>query len=149
MIHLLCSFIGLIIGGLLVYYVKTRSDKEFSMPVDLTGIRWESGNSVINHDAYKYLRRHYPTHDIVTNVSFLELAQAKGSRVEDVIRTCKSWTVGVVMIDKRTGSGQRIILWKEDPQADEKAWILKRIGYRVFILQRDGAEQQIIEGMAA
>lgn len=149
MIYLLCVLVGITAGGAAVYILRLRADRVAAIPESLNGVRWERGHSRVTNDAIRHLRRHYPTHDLITNAPFLDLVTTKGARAEAVARRCHAWTVAVVMIDKRTGDSGRLIIWSDDSEMEEKTWILRRVGYKVIVVDRNGGEQQLIDAMAA
>lgn len=149
MIYLVCILAGMIAGGAGVYVLRLRFERTASMPVELTGMRWERPNSCLNNQTLKHLRRHYPTHDLITSVPFLDMVHPKGARSEAVAGRCRAWSVGVVMIDKRTTECGRLILWADDAELENKTWILRRAGYKVIVVERDGEEQGLLQAMAA
>lgn len=149
MMYFACLLVGLISGGAGGFYLHSRLHERKAGPPDISGARWEKSKGVITPLAIRHLRRHYPTHDLMTNVRFLDLVQARGAINDGVEAHSGYWTVGVVMIDKRTGDGSRIILWHEDEDRDQKSWILKRAGYKVHHLQRDAEESELLNSMAA
>lgn len=149
MIYILCLMMGLLLGAGAMHAVHLRIEREAARPVDLNGLRWERGSMRVTNEAIRHLRRHYPTHDLVTHVPFLDLVQARGPSSDAVARRCIGWNSGVVMIDKRTGDSNRVILWSDDAEIEQKCWILRRVGYRVIVVDRDGEEQRLLDLMAA
>lgn len=149
MIYLVCVFAGMLAGGIAAVLVMGHQSRRRPAPADLKTLRWARADPRLASPALRCLRRHYPTHDLVTGVPLLELMHTTGPHADEVARRCAGWSVGVAMVEKRSGSLSRIIMWSGDPQGEEKAWLLRRVGYRVTVLDEDGAEARLMDVMTA
>ena len=149
MIYLLCVLAGAIAGAVGAYIACERTRRERDRVTPLDGVRWERVVTDVVAPAVKHLRRHYPTHELITDYRFLDLVGARGPTSGDVRQRCASWTVGMVMVDRRTCAISRIVLWNGMADHDEKTWILRRAGYKVTVMDRDIQESGLMEAMAA
>lgn len=148
MIAIMTMIMGLIVGGGCGWLATTRIQHARTRQ-PLEGVKWEKTGSTGVYSALHNLRRHYPTHDFVTGARFLDLVRSCGRSAESANRTCREWTVAMVMIDKRTQAASRIILRSDDPDADEKSWILRRAGFKVMTIEPDVDEDGMRAAMAA
>jgi hypothetical protein len=149
MIYLVCVFAGILAGGIAAVLVMERLSRRRPAPADLKTLRWERAEPRLASPALRCLRRHYPTHDLVTGVPLLDLMHTTGPHADEVARRCAGWAVGVAMVEKRSGSLSRLIVWSGDPAGEEKAWLLRRVGYRVTVLDENGTESGLIDVMSA
>jgi len=149
MMYVVCVLVGLMVGGAAAYFVTGRVAVRTAEPLDLRALRWERAPVRLTSPALRHLRRHYPTHDLLTGVPINTLITTRGPVAEEAVRHCTGWSAAVVMVDKRTGGLGRIIIWSGDPQCADKAWLLRRVGYRVTLVDEDGEEEAMISAMAA
>jgi hypothetical protein len=149
MMYVVCVLVGLMAGGAAAYFFMRRLAVHEPAPIDLRAMRWEKVPVRLTSPALRHLRRHYPTHDLLTCVPMMSLLATRGPQAEDVARHCAAWSAAVVMVDKRTGGLGRVIVWSADPLASEKAWMLRRVGYRVTLVDEDGEETAMLDAMAA
>lgn len=149
MIYIICMLTGLIVGGASAFLVLQNMHKINRKALNLSGVRWEKNDVEINKPAIKAIKRNFPTHDILTNVPFFDLVKSKGKDAEKVTNQCREWTVAILMIEKRTGAKNKIIIWKNDPYENDKTWILKRLGYKVYVIDSEIEEDILLQEMAA
>lgn len=133
-----------IIPGVLLYFFKFRKDSE----IDILHVKWQRSSNSINQVTYRNLKRNYPTHDLVTGVLFCDLVTTKGHQAQKIMQQCKDWLVAGVMIDKRTGFLDRVIIWNNDNYIEEKNSVLKKVGYKTVILDREEDEERLIQKIA-
>lgn len=145
----ICALIlGIGIGYLIALRILKRSpDSETKL--DASGIRWEKNEGHRPYEALRQLRRHFPTHEIVTGTRFLDIVEPKGTAATTARRRCEDWTVAVVMIDKRTDRLSRVILRDDDAHAQEKRWVLRRAGIKVTVISPDADEDVMRAALAA
>jgi len=149
MMYVVCVLVGLMVGGAAAYFAMGRVSARTPEPLDLRALRWEKAPVRLSSPALRHLRRHYPTHDLLTGVPITTLITTRGPVAEEAARHCAAWSAAVVMVDKRTGNLGRIIVWSGDPQSADKAWLLRRVGYRVTLVDEDGEEAAMLEALAA
>ncbi len=141
------AFFGSVLTYAVMAVVRRRNEARYKANSVLEGVRWERNAKEQSYAALRHLRRHYPTHDLMTNVRFLDLVFPKGHGSNQVVERCKEWTVAVVMIDKRNGQIGRLVLLSTDEDGEEKSWILRRTGYDIVIVEPDALESEVIEKM--
>jgi hypothetical protein len=134
------GMILVIVPGVLLYFLKLKKSPE----IDLTHVKWQRSADCVNQVTYRNLKRNYPTHDLVTGVLFCDLVTTKGQQAQQVMQKCRDWLVAGVMIDKRTGFLDRVIIWNDDDLIEEKNKILKKVGYRTVVLDREENEEDLI-----
>jgi hypothetical protein len=149
MISVIFLMVGMLVGAGGTYLAMEKVRRERGRIPSLERVRWERTAIQVMTAAHKEMRRHYPTHELVAGCPFLDLVHARGAASEAVRTHCASWTVGIVMIDRRSEATSRIILWNEDAHRDEKTWILRRAGYKVTVMPRDVDTDALMEAMAA
>lgn len=152
MIVVIVAILALIVGGSSGYAVALRTRRPgdgAGRPFDASGVRWQRGDGHRAYQALRHLRRHFPTHEIVTGVRFLDLVEPKGNAAPDARRRCYDWTVAVVMVEKRTDRLARVVLRSDDVHAEEKRWVLRRAGIKVSIVEHDADEDAMRAAMAA
>lgn len=141
------AFSGALLTLAVMAIIRRRSEARYKANSVLEGVRWERNEKELSYAALRHLRRHYPTHDLMTEIRFLDLVIPKGHGGSQVVDRCKNWTVAIVMIDKRNGHLGRVVLLSTDEDAEEKSWILRRTGYDVVVIEPDGLESEVIERM--
>ena len=141
------AFVGSILTYAVMVIARKRSEARYRANSVLEGVRWERNSKELSYASLRHLRRHYPTHDLMTNIGFLDLVFPKGHGANQVIERCREWSVAVVMIDKRNGQIGRLILLSTDEDVEEKSWILRRAGYDIVIVEPDALESEDIEKM--
>lgn len=149
MIYILCVLAGILIGGGAAAWLMLRLTPRTIPDVDLRTLRWERSEPKLSNPALRCLRRHYPTHDLVTGVPLLDLVSTSGPHADEVSRRCAGWSVGLAMVDKKSGAMSRIIVWRNDPLMEEKIWLLRRVGHRVTVIDEDIGETQLLDVMTA
>lgn len=152
MIAILAAVSGVIIGVAVGFFIFTAVHKRTSaeaIRLDASGIRWEKIEAHRPYEALRQLRRHFPTHDIVTGVRFLDIVDPKGTGAVLARTRCEDWIVAIVMIDKRTERLSRVILRDDDRFADEKKWVLRRAGIKVTLMPPDANEDVMRATLAA
>lgn len=146
-----CIVASAFFGSMLTYAImaiaRRRNEARYKANSVLEGVRWERNAKELSYASLRHLRRHYPTHDLMTNVGFLDLVFPKGHGSTQVVDRCKEWSVAVVMIDKRNGQVGRLVLLSTDEDVEEKTWILRRSGYDVVLVEPDALESEVIEKM--
>lgn len=149
MIAVFALLAGVMIGVGAGYIGCERMHRARERMPALNAVRWEKTTVQVVAPALKHLRRHYPTHEIVTGFPFMDLVHARGSASEAVRRRCGAWTVGFIMVDRRNEILTRVVLWDDDIEGTEKTWILRRAGYKVTIMSRGVDEGRLMATMAA
>lgn len=146
------AMLALIVGGACGYVIASRSRGPTTRTGDsftASGIRWQRSDGHRAYQALRHLRRHFPTHDIVTGTRFLDLVEPKGNAAPEARQRCYDWTVAVIMVDKRTERLSRVVLLSDDVHAEEKRWVLRRAGIKVSIVEHDADEDTMRAAMAA
>lgn len=148
MMEIIFLAVGIAIGAS-ACWLMTRSPAELSVREAIDGVKWEKTGANGAYPALTALRRHYPTHDFITGIPFLDIVTARGTIGERATKLCRSWTISIIMIDKRTQEVSRLFIRSDDPDAEEKRWILRRIGFKVVMIEPEADDDGMRLAMAA
>lgn len=124
-----------------------RRGRDAGRPV--TAVRWEKAPDSTSASAIQHVRRRHPALDAHVGVRFLDVVQPRGADASYAIRRCSEWEVAIMMVDKRTGLLDRIVLFADDVHEGEKRWILRRVGIKVVTIASDADADAVAEAMAA
>lgn len=118
-------------------------------PPPIAAIRWEQTGIDLMDGPVRHLRRHRPTHDLLTNVPFLNVVRPKGNAAALVSRRCAGWLLPIVMIERRSGRIDRVVLLSGDADIAEKHGILRRTSVRTMVIAPDANETEVVTALAA
>lgn len=129
--------------------IADRTVDRLAPSAPIAAIRWEATGVDLTDGPVRHLRRHRPTHDLLTNVPFLQVVRPKGNAAAVVSRRCASWLLPIVMVERRSGRIERVVLLNGDPDLGEKHGILRRTSVRTIVIAPDADEREVVTALAA